>query len=107
METTETLRKKITYLHEKHVTLHIDVRLSHPKIDIRGAAVAIKDVYPFLFRVETLEEKTKQCYTLGYADVMTGNIRIAELEQLDRAIKKRRRQKRQSVSGTHESEELS
>ncbi len=105
METTETLRNKIRFLYEKQITLHIDVRLSHPKIDIRGAAVVIKDVYPFLFRVETPDEKTKQCYTLGYQDVMTGNIRIAELDQLNRAIARRRAQKH--TAPTSESEDLS
>ncbi len=106
METTESLRKKIRFLHDNNVTLHIDVHLSHPKIDIHGAAVVIKDVYPFLFRVETCDETTTQCYTLGYADVMTGNIRITELDRLNQAMEKRRAKKAAAAHPT-ESEELS
>ena len=106
METTETLRKKIQFFYDNHVPLHMDVSLTHPKIEVVNAEVIIKDVYPYIFRVETaprastpaVDEAAPQCYTLQYADIMTGHIRIAELEMLRRALARRRAQKQAQIS---------
>lgn len=98
METTETLRKKIQFLYEKNVPLHMDVSMTHPKIQIENAEVVIKDVYPYIFRVETTDTASPQCYTLQYADVMTGHIRITELELLKKALAKRKASKKSQTT---------
>ena len=79
MTNIELIKRGIKRLYEKNPNVHLDVSLTHPKLHLENDPVVIKGVYANLFRIEEHSSGTAQCHSLQYADVLTGHIRIHEL----------------------------
>ena len=79
MTNLELIKKGVRRLYEKHPNVHLDVSFTHPKLHLENDPVVIKGVYANFFRIEERSGDTARCHSLQYADVLTGRIRIHEL----------------------------
>lgn len=80
--TLESIKADIKRLFDENPNIHIDVALSHPRLELENDPVVIKGVYPNVFRIEENSSSTSpKCHTLQYADVLIGRIRILELNK--------------------------
>ncbi len=80
--TLESIKAAVKQLYETNPNIHIDVALSHPRLELEGDPVVIKGVYPNVFRIEeTSSSSSPICHTLQYADVLIGRIKILELNK--------------------------
>lgn len=80
MTNIELIKRGIKKLYETNPNVHLDVSLTHPKLYLTNDPVVIKGVYSNLFRIEERSSGYTQCHSLRYADVLTGHIKIHELE---------------------------
>lgn len=81
MTILERTREKIKHLYETNPHVHVNVSISHPKIELKNDPAVIKGVYPHVFRIEETSNGVPQYHTLQYTDVLTGQIEIAELNE--------------------------
>lgn len=81
MQDIDTIKEKIKKLYESGAPISICVHSSIPKVEVDGASVFIKGVYKNLFTVEAIENGLKKIYTVPYADVFIGKVKILELEK--------------------------
>ncbi len=80
MDTIDTIRSRIRSLYETNPAIHVNVTISAQKIDLRNRPVVLSGVYPHVFRIEDRADGKPVHYTLQYADVLTKNVEIMELE---------------------------
>ena len=81
MQDINVIKEKIKKLYENGASISICVHSSRPKIEVDGASVSIKGVYKNLFTIEAIENGLKKTYTVPYADVFIGKVKILELEK--------------------------
>lgn len=82
MTSLDIIKRRIGRLYAVKPNVHVNVSLSHPKLELRDDPVTIKGVYPHVFRIEEYTSGEPKCHTLQYADVLTKQIEIVELENL-------------------------
>lgn len=82
MNSLETVKKQIVNLFRSNPNIHINVSMSSPKVCLNNEPVEITAVYPHIFQIEEKRSGSAKRYTVQYADVLTGQIQIAELSQL-------------------------
>lgn len=82
MSTIDWIRVKIQKLYETDPHIHMNVRLTHPKLHKNAVPVVIKDVYPNLFRIEEDHNGQPRCYSVQYAEVLIGQVDIPELGKI-------------------------
>ncbi len=80
MTAIEKVRADIARLGKRSPNVHLDVSISNPKLSLQNTKAKIVGVYPHVFRIEENVTGEAKCHTLQYTDVLTGNIRILELE---------------------------
>ena len=61
-----------------HPLIHISVTMNRPRVRIEDQVARITAIYPNVFKIETRGKE----YTAQYVDVLTGNLKIAELDQI-------------------------
>ena len=61
-----------------HPLIHISVTMNRPRVRIEDQEARITAIYPNVFKIETRGKE----YTAQYVDVLTGNLKIAELDQI-------------------------
>ena len=81
MDALDIIKQKIRILYEKHPTVHVNLQMTHPKIDLKRAPAVICGVYPHVFRLQECTTGTTLCHTLQYKDILTGQIEIVELTE--------------------------
>ena len=81
MQEIDLIKTKIKELYEKGEVVHVDVNSSRPKIHVNGAQALITGVYKNLFTLETVENDMKKIYSVQYADVLIGRVKIMEIEK--------------------------
>ena len=79
MTSLDTIKSEIRRLYETNPNIHINVSISRPKIHLTNEAAVIKGVYRNIFRIEQCSSGTPICYTLQYADILTGQVQIPEM----------------------------
>lgn len=77
MMTIEEIRLAVQRLFERDPVIHVDVSVNRPKIRIEDQEARITGVYRNIFQIEA-EGKS---YTLQYADVLMGSVKISELAE--------------------------
>ena len=77
MMTIEEIRIAIQRLFARDPVIHVDVSVNRPKIRIQDQEARITGVYRNIFQIEA-EGKP---YTLQYADVLMGSVKISELAE--------------------------
>lgn len=75
------IKKQIKELYETAPDIHVNVTISHPRVNIKCAPVVIKGIYPNIFVIEESECGYPRRHSHQYADIVTGKIEIIELGQ--------------------------
>ena len=76
-----TLKKQITDLQQRNPNVHMDIKLTHPKLQLANAPARIEGVYNNLFAISEETSGSRRTHTLRYADVLIGQINIRELQE--------------------------
>ncbi len=84
MTALDIIRGRIQYLYKTHPNVHVNVTLNRPrKMTLNNLPVVIKGVYPHMFQVEDQSEGVPRLHMHQYADVVTKDIEIIELSEVD------------------------
>lgn len=80
MTAIEVTKQRIRALYEQNPHVHISVSINASKIHLTNEPVRITGVYPHIFQIEERSSGAPKNLTLQYTDVLTDNVKIAELE---------------------------
>ncbi len=80
MTTIEFIKSEIRKFYETDTEIHINISITHPKINLRSDPAKITGVYSNLFRIEEYSNGTPVTHTLKYTDVLTNQIEIEEIK---------------------------
>ena len=80
MSALDYIKSEIKRLYETNPDIHIDIKMSRPRITVNSSAAVIKGIYPSIFRVEAKDGEHSGCYSLQYTDVLVGHVSIAEID---------------------------
>lgn len=75
-------RAQITYLCKNHPNVHIDLSVAKSRKKLVNVPAVITSVYPNIFFATLDEDGIKRNYTFQYADLLTGNLIVRELDNL-------------------------
>lgn len=78
MTQLEMIKKKVAYLYTTSPKIHINVRLPHPRLELKNDLVEIKGVYKNIFCIEETSTGSPRTHSLQYVDILTHNIEIIE-----------------------------
>ncbi len=78
MTALDAIRFRVQKRFNTNPNIHISVSLNRPKVNVSYQEARISGVYPHIFQIEAQGKR----YTLQYADILTKNIFIAELEDI-------------------------
>ena len=78
MTQLDMIKKKVKYLYSVSPRIHINVRLYHPRLELKNNAVEIKGIYQNIFTIEEYTTGVPRIHSLQYVDILTGNIEIIE-----------------------------
>lgn len=78
MTQLERIKKKVNDLYTVSPQIHINVRLVHPRLELKNDPVEIKGVYKNVFTIEEYTTGAPRIHSLQYVDILTGNIEIIE-----------------------------
>lgn len=81
MTQLDRIKKKVAYLYSASPRIHINVRLNHPRLELKNDVVEIKGVYKNIFSIEEYSIGRPRLHSLQYVDILTGNIEIIEHPQ--------------------------
>ena len=76
----EQIREKVQYLFETAPQIHMNVSITHPKVELQNAPAVIIGVYRNVFRIEETSTGIVRTHTLQYADMVTDRIKILEMK---------------------------
>ena len=81
MSTVEHIKSEIKRLYETDPNIHINVKMTHPKVIVEGTPTKIVGVYKNIFQVEECEGgKLPTRHTFQYGVVLIGQVVIEELD---------------------------
>ena len=80
MTTLDFIKREIRTLYETNPKIHVNICISHPKIDLKNDPAKITGVYSNLFRIEEYSNGTPTTHTLKYTDILTKQIEIEEIK---------------------------
>ncbi len=80
MSTLDLIKAQIRNLYETNPNIHISISLTHPRISFTNDPVTIKGVYSHVFRIEEMSSGVPKCHALQYTDILTGQVKIEEMD---------------------------
>ena len=81
MSLLDDIRARVLYLYKTDPRIHINVTSkSREKTELNNIPAVIKGVYPHMFQIEDRSGKAHKTYMHQYADIVTKEIEIKELE---------------------------
>lgn len=80
MNTIDYIKKEIRTLYENNSQFHVNITISHPKIDLKKDPAKITGVYSNIFRIEEYSNGAPASHTLKYTDLLTKQIEIEEIK---------------------------
>ena len=83
MKTIQDIKSEIKNLYETNPNIHINVKASRSKSLVEMAPAVIKNVYPKFFCIEECSNGHAKRHSIQYAEVLMGNVAIAELNSID------------------------
>lgn len=81
MTTLDKIKEKVQARFKLDPNVHVNVCLTHPKLQLENDVAVIKGVYPHVFRLEEYSTGKPQCHTLQYTDILINRIQIIELNE--------------------------
>ena len=79
MTTFDVIKSKLKTLYESNPNIHMNVSISRPKLCLKNEPVILKGVYSHIFQIEEHSCGFPKYHTVQYAEVMTKEIEILEL----------------------------
>ncbi len=76
-------KNKIQILFSQNPNIHMNVSLTKPRLKLENAPAKILGVYPSVFRIEECSTGKTKYHTLSYKDIITGEISIIELNEME------------------------
>ena len=80
MSTVEHIKGEIKQLYETDPNIHINVKMTHPKMIVEGTPAKIVGVYKNIFQIEENDSGHPNRHTFQYSDVLIGQVIIEELD---------------------------
>ncbi|MBR3894547.1 MAG: hypothetical protein IKJ35_05305 [Clostridia bacterium] len=80
MKTIESIKSQIQRLYETNPNVHVNIKMTHPRISVKDTAAVITGVYRNLFRIVEHDCGYARTHSIQYAEVLIGQVVIAELE---------------------------
>ena len=80
MSTVEHIKSEIKQLYETEPNIHINVKMTHPKVIVEGTPAKIVGVYKNIFQIEENDSGRPTRHTFQYGDVLIGQVVIEELD---------------------------
>ena len=80
MSTVDYIKNEIKRLYETHPNIHINVKMTHPKVIVEGTPAKIIGVYKNIFQIEENNSGHPNRHTVQYGDVLMGQVVIKELD---------------------------
>lgn len=80
MNTIDYIKKEIKTLYEGQQKIHVNISISHPKLDLKNDPAKITGVYSNIFRIEEYSNGAPASHTLKYTDLLTKQIEIEEIK---------------------------
>lgn len=78
MTQLEMIKRKVAYLYSVSPKIHVNVRLNHPRLELKNDVVKIKGVYKNIFCIEEYTTGIPRTHSLQYVDILTGNFEIID-----------------------------
>lgn len=79
MTQLEMIKRKVAYLYSVSPKIHVNVRLNHPRLELKNDVVEIKGIYKNIFCIEEYTTGIPRTHSLQYVDILTGNFEIIEI----------------------------
>ncbi|MBQ7338802.1 MAG: hypothetical protein IJW40_10190 [Clostridia bacterium] len=80
MNTVEHIKSKIMRLYQTNPNIHINVKMTHPKVIVEGTPAKIVGAYKNIFQIEEHDSGHLNRHTFQYGDVLIGQVVITELD---------------------------
>ncbi|HIZ56697.1 MAG TPA: hypothetical protein H9671_10995 [Firmicutes bacterium] len=80
MSSLDLIKTKIKTLYETNPQIHVNISISHPKLNLQNDPATITGVYRNVFRIEEYSSGSPKYHTLQYTDIFTKQIEIVELK---------------------------
>ena len=80
MSSLDLIKTKIKTLYETNPQIHVNISISHPKLNLQNDPATITGVYQNVFRIEEYSSGSPKYHTLQYTDIFTKQIEIVELK---------------------------
>ena len=80
MSTVEHIKSEIKRLYKTDPNIHINVKMTHPKVIVERTPVKIVGVYKNIFQIEENDSGRSIRHTFQYGDVLMGQVVIEELD---------------------------
>lgn len=81
MTQLDMIKKKVADLYATNPKIHVNVKLHHPRLEIKNDVVEIKGVYKNIFCIEEYTTGIPRTHSLQYVDILTGNFEIIDNPQ--------------------------
>ncbi len=78
MTQLDLIKKKVAYLYSTNPKIHVNVKLNHPRLEIKNGVAEIKGVYKNIFCIEEYTTGVPRTHSLQYVDILTKNFEIIE-----------------------------
>ncbi len=75
----EKIRNQIKKLYQKNLIIHINLSQTRPKISLKHTEAKIIGIYLHFFRIEIPLHNKTEYYSIRYADIISNQIYIEEL----------------------------
>lgn len=80
MNIETVIREKLANLLRTQPVIHVSVHMTKPKRSLENVEVRLTGVYAHIFQIEESTSGAVRRHTLQYADVITKQIEISELQ---------------------------
>lgn len=80
MNTLDYIKKEIKAFYDNKQEIHINISISHPKVELTRNPAKITGVYSNLFRIEEYSKGSPATHTVKYSELLTKQIEIVEIK---------------------------
>ncbi len=80
MNTLDYVKKEIKLFYDNGQEIHVNISISHPRVELTNNPAKITGVYSNLFRIEEYSKGTPITHTVKYSELLTKQIEITELK---------------------------
>ncbi len=80
MNTLDYVKREIKAFYDNEQEIHVNISISHPRIELTNNPAKITGVYSNIFRLEEYSKGTKATHTVKYSELLTKQVEIVELK---------------------------